>query len=82
LPALVLALLVAAAPSRAQEAPLCIATGKACGVQGVPDHDRPCCPGLVCGWGNTCFAGCRINGALYLPGAKNPRIHAKPASRR
>ena len=53
-------------------AAVCLPTGRACGNQGLPSNDRLCCPGSICGWGNVCRSGCRINGVLYAPGAKNP----------
>lgn len=50
---------------------VCLSTGKSCGVS-APANDRLCCPGMVCGWGNVCQAGCRINGIVYQSGATNP----------
>ena len=56
----VIALAVTVSPASA----VCQAPGRSCGVN-APSNDRLCCPGMVCGWGNVCRAGCRINGTLY-----------------
>ena len=49
----------------------CLATGKLCLVGGAYD-DSLCCPGMVCGWGAVCQAGCNIGGQFYKPNFRNP----------
>ena len=67
--ALAFALVVGAPCSIAWGA--CLASGKPCGAS-MATNDRLCCPGLVCGWGNVCQPGCRINGTLWRSGTRNP----------
>jgi len=52
---------------------VCLATGKSCGLNSA-SNDRLCCPGMVCGYGNVCQPGCRINGQFY------PNQTAKPGN--
>lgn len=50
---------------------ICQASGKSCGFNAAA-NDRLCCPGTVCGWGNVCQPGCRINGVFYPSQTVNP----------
>lgn len=65
-------LLIVCGLSATTHAAPCLANAKPCGNQGVPSNDRLCCPGSICGWGNVCNPGCRINGVLYRPNELNP----------
>jgi hypothetical protein len=70
----VLVLALAATSARA----VCLPSGER-GGQTVT-NDRKCCPGMVCGWGNLCQAGCRIFGSFYQNGVNpsNPCLSCQP----
>ena len=50
---------------------VCGAAGKSC-VLNTASNDRLCCPGFLCGYGNVCQRGCRINGTFYPNGTPRP----------